>query len=192
MAAARSQVKQVQAAQMQREEALERLRGRKPPEKKIRLILDDAAAERYEAARSASFVAQAGSDDVAKRKAAKEEAEAEQGLIDGSLEFHLRSAGREAYEALLREHPPTDKSAEEREAVRLAQEELGVTDTAKLPFSLITFPPALVALSLVSPQLTAEDITELSKNTLSTGELGMLFQTSLLLHTQVRVAELEK
>lgn len=65
-------------------------------------------------------------------------------------EFTMRSIGRSAYEALRREHLPTDQQRDEAGlAARL------------LRFNVDTFPPALVAASCINPTMTVAAATEL-------------------------------
>src|SRR5712672_1186158 len=103
---------QIQARQSQRDAAMERLRGRKPAERRIFLIMDDDVSEAYEKARGENFVAQAGSDEVTKRAA--------------TVEFHFRATGRDAYEALVREHPPTQQDGEDLKRYKEVQRNLGI------------------------------------------------------------------
>lgn len=180
---------QLQARQSQRERALDKLRNRKPPEKKLWLILDDDVAEEHEKATSAKRFAEIGNDAVAKRRAAAALKTAEAKLEETSVLFHFRSAGRDAYEALVELHPPTDADQENQAK---ANEALGLPPTVRAQFSTKTFPAALIAMSLVEPELTTEDITELAKDKLSGGEFALFFQTAMELYSQAKVAELEK
>lgn len=67
-----------------------------------------------------------------------------------TAEFTMTSIGRSAYEALRREHLPTD---EQRNEAGLG--------ARLLRFNIDTFPPALVAASCTSPEMTGEEALEL-------------------------------
>jgi hypothetical protein len=183
--------RQVQSRQEQRDAALAKLRGRKPAERSFMLILDNDVAEEHERAKNGVFFAERAGSKEDLRAAQRKLTAAEAKLADASVEFVFRFRGRVAYEKLVTDHPPGDDDLTEEQRSSLNQQ-YGMPDSFRPPFNLKTFPPALIALSLESPELTEAELVELSETQLSSGEWGMFFQTALQLHTQARVAELEK
>ncbi len=98
--------------------------------------------------------------------------------------FVFKSIGRPKFDALLDLHPQT---AKQREELR----KQGVT--AEINYNADSFPQALVAASLIDPELAEEDVKDMFENEAwNSGELTGLFQTALLVNQQRRVVNLGK
>lgn len=101
--------------------------------------------------------------------------DARQAAADASFTITFRSIGREAYDVLLREHPPVATDP----------------DDANAPFHTETFAPALVQASAADPELTAEQVEQIWIDW-NTAEVMQLFAAALLVNTGRRTAELGK
>jgi hypothetical protein len=120
------------------------------------MVVDDDAAKGYELAERALTVAKAIGNDEAILAAQKTLAEAEQELRAGTVIFRLRAMPREgdgSFDVLKAEHPPNkDDHAK-------SQEDTG-DPKAKARWHPETFLPALVAASLVEPEVTVEQAAD--------------------------------
>lgn len=94
------------------------------------------------------------------------EQEAEQFMV----EFKFQDIGRKAYDALIRDNPP---STEEKEEYKAAGGE-GV-----LPYSFNTFPPRLLVECSVDPKIELEEAEEMFESW-AEGDLELLFNTALM------------
>lgn len=75
------------------------------------------------------------------------------------LTIKVRSIGQRAYDDLLAEHPPSRKQKDNGDS-----------------YNMDTFCPALIAASMVAPEITKEEATELwTSEAWSRGELSELF-----------------
>lgn len=94
-----------------------------------------------------------------------ERLEAARAAVDEStVEMKLVSIGRKAYDALEKEHPPTDEQREEFRADQIKQlmaegksQEEAEGQAGEPPYDADTFPVALIAACCVQPELTVED-----------------------------------
>lgn len=80
--------------------------------------------------------------------------EAEAAAEEASVEVLVRSIGRVAFERLTQEHPPTEEDHAELKKV------LG--ESAQAGFNFETFAPVLIAASTVVPEITAEEVAEIT------------------------------
>lgn len=100
-----------------------------------------------------------------------------------SVDFKFRSMKPREFDSLLDEHPPTK---EQKDAARKA-------GNAGLTFNPETYPPALVAASLIEPDLTVEDVTDMwTSGDWNHGELNVLFFSALDVNQNRRVVNLPK
>lgn len=102
---------------------------------------------------------------------ALDEAKAE--YEENSVVFRARALGRKHLDRLMAEHPPTDdQQAAFRELVRNAPM---AAKNGELPYNTDTFPPALLAASLVEPEFTLDEAQELwDSDTWSDAELATI------------------
>lgn len=153
---------------------------RKPPlERVVHVVLSDEAFRAHDEA--ANTLEQARL--VGKPTAGLEEAVAKAlaALEAETVTLRFRSIGRKAYDALLRQHPPTDEQKAE------AQKE----GTPEPPYDIDNFSVALVAASCVDPVLTVEQVRELTDEW-NTAEFVPCWMAALEVNTQRRVADLGK
>lgn len=167
--------------------------GKKLPTRKVIVPLDDeVAAEWQEAEGRLSLVKmrlEMGIENDDLKKTLVEEAAEAQAKVDeikGSMEenvavFVLRGLGRKKFDKLQNtpEYLPTD------EQIRIAKERNG--PNATLDWNPDTFPPVLLAKSLIEPELTEEQALELwNSDEWTQAELLNLLQNALELNTQIR------
>jgi hypothetical protein len=138
------------------------LRSRKKPTTtSVTIVLDPDLYDTYDAARRRRDQAQAQAaarPDDSEAAAQLWEAQDSFDKVERRLEeeealavFTFRSIGRKAYDDLVADHPPTKDQ-------RLKAKASGLGDIA---WNHDTFPPALVAASLVEPALDAEQMAAL-------------------------------
>lgn len=139
---------QERAAAAGDQDAIARLRAKKPIIRTVRVPLDPALADELQAAKLKLGNAEIHDDDqeAAVLRGVVDELEAAVAAASVTLKF--RSIGRVRYEALVREHPPI-----EAEQADYAERFEG----RKLIYSLETFPPALVAASSFDPEIPLAD-----------------------------------
>lgn len=152
---------------------------KKPVRRTVRICMDSELAERVqEVERELQFTrieADTNKEDaeIAARLAEQEARykEAVDAATERSVKFVFRSIGRKSFENILRAHPPTEeqkKQAEDRGE-----------DPNDLDWNPDTFPPALVAATLVEPDLTEEQVNEIfTSDDWSAAELSTLYQTA--------------
>jgi len=184
-------------------ETLDHLRSRKKPVLKTLWIpTDDEIASEYnrleQEVASAEMQAKVRSDD----KAASERAAAalmaladyEPVMRKNAIKFVFRSIGRKKFDALLAQHPATDK--DRADALGVKEEELAAGNDlseAELQWSPQTFPMALIAKSMVEPELTEAEILEwIDDDEWGTSEVMTMFTTALQANTTHQLITLGK
>lgn len=100
-------------------------------------------------------------------------------ITENTVIMKFRSIGRKAYEELVDEHPATPEQLKESES----------REDPPPPYNTDTFPRALIQLSCLDPELTAEDTDEIY-DTWNQGEVMELFMAALLVNTQRRTVDL--
>lgn len=109
--------------------------------------------------------------------------DAEKARDDATETFRFRALPMAEYRALIEEHPPSDDALAEAER----------TKTAPPDFDLSTFAPALVAASMIEPDLTGDEITEMwASPEWAYGDLMVLFATANALCGSSNVVALGK
>jgi hypothetical protein len=157
----------------------DRLRAKKPRQITVGVFLDEAPADRLEAAivRRAEAVAQhADPAYVAVIDQAISDARA--ALDEVTIWLTFRAIGRSAFGRLLAEHPAS-------------QDDIGAAQLAgrEMPeYSMTTFAPALIHASLVAPALEVADVEALYEDGSGWNEqeLGALFAAALAVNTRAR------
>lgn len=179
---------------MPRPATFDHLRSKKKPlVRTTYVVLDPDMVERFEEARTAVDVAQIRSNSDpkdAQRKldlqAAKDAFEAlrmELEETDAVVKVTFRGIGRKTYDDLIQDHPPT------LEQLAKAKKD-GHSDLA---FNLDTFPPAIVAASMVEPTLTLEQVQEIwDSDEWNQVELGELFNSAMQVNGTRRTVDLGK
>lgn len=118
-----------------------------------------------------------------------------QAVADASIEFVFRALPAKVYERLVRQHRPTDE--QKAAATELATDEgLPKAAAQKLVYNPDTFPPAIIAATLISPKMTVDEVIheiwghpedtdddgadreETPADAWNTTERGVLFQTA--------------
>jgi hypothetical protein len=95
----------------------------------------------------------------------------------------FRSIGHQAYDKLIRDHPPTAEQVAEVKA-------LGV---GELNFNADTFPPAVVSASLDEPKMTVAEVTELWESPdWNQAELSVLFSAAVEVNSRRETLDLGK
>ncbi len=125
----------VQAAQGQHDKAalLAKLKGKKPQTATYEVVLDPEPLAVLAEARRELDNAEAFDRDVDAARAAVKKAE--KAAADASVTLHLQAIPRHEYEALLLDHPPTDKQKADKQT-----------------YNVDTFMPALIAATVVDPE----------------------------------------
>jgi hypothetical protein len=90
--------------------------------------------------------------------------------------YKFQSIGSKRYDRLVSEHPPTE------EQIKQFGDEVA--------WNSETFPAALIAASMVSPVMTAEDLQVLIDEDLNSAELLTIFDAALTVNTMRRIYEL--
>lgn len=168
------------------------LKSRKKPNvKKVPIALDGEKADEfnnlrvaYDEAKQQSEYDLTNAENRAKANDLKAELDAlKVSMEDEVVEFTFRSIGRKAYEDLTNDSQPT------QEQVQKAKE-LGENN---LSWNPDTFPPALVAASLVDPDFSKQDIEEIwSDPDWNEAELMALFFAALEANQTRKVVDLGK
>lgn len=164
---------------------------KKPVTKTVLMVLDPTiggayleAKEAYEEAKTESDLH--GDDKSLKATAnrLKREFESAKDVVEeNSVEFVLRSLGRETVDRLMDENQATKKQIAEAEDKGLEPPN----------WNAETFPQALVAASLIEPEVTLEDIQEMwDSEDWNQAELMTLFFTALEVQQTRRVVDLKK
>lgn len=165
---------------------------KKPVVKKVEIALDGDRADEFNEARSSlERVTEALKDSPGSRalEAEKLELEAQVEKLRAEIEddvvvFAFRSVGRLKYEELLEECKPTQKQKDDA----LTQ---GLAEPA---WNDDTFPPALMAASIVEPEdMTAEDIYDIwDSEDWNQAELASLFLAAIQANAERKVLDLGK
>ena len=143
---------------------------------------DEADVTKLDEARAAAARARLLGDTAGAAKADEELARVTAEVRESGLEFVFRGIGRKPYEALLREHLPTDEQRADHEARKLQPPQWDVN----------TFPAALCHASAVDSELSAEDwVTDIFESEdWGPGELAALFNAALEANSDRRVVDL--
>lgn len=165
------------------------LAKKKPVTRTVTIVLDGELADRWNEAKAALDEAKAADDrastEVTRLKLADAEAALEElqpSVKDATIEMTLQSLGRRGYQGLIELHPPT-KVQKEKARKR------GNNDLDNNPDS---FPPALIAASLVDPKMTEEDVAELfASEQFNEIELAELYGAALMVNTTSKVIDLK-
>lgn len=164
---------------------------KKPATKTVLMVLDPELGGRYLDAEETLKEAKSKLDlwpDQKEHKAAFAKARREFDAIrteveENSAEFVLRALSRPMVDRLMDEHPATKKQVDEAE------------DEGKTPptWNGDTFPQALVAASLVEPEVTLEDVQGMwDSPDWNQAELMTLFMAALEVQQTRRVVDLKK
>lgn len=165
--------------------------SKKPNTRKLFLPLDSEIAERYDEVKNRRDVAKIRyearkdpqtAEEFAQAQAAFDQVEAD--LRENSVLFTFKAIGRKNYEKLVSKHPPTNKQKEEVE---------DAGGDPKLVFwNTDTFPPALIAASCVSPEMTPEQAKVLWEDdeNWNSAELSEIFNAALMANTTRKVTDL--
>jgi hypothetical protein len=164
---------------------------KKPVVKKVIIALDGEKADEYNEARSRyEELSEHLKDDPrnsilkADTAAAKESLDSLKEEIDGEyIEFIFRSVGRRRYEEIFEECPPTAK--QKQDAVKAGEDEP--------QWNPETFPPAIIAASVVEPEMTEEDVYDMwESEDWNQAELTSLFLAALTVNAERKVVDLGK
>lgn len=167
--------------------------SKKPITRTVWLCLDSELGDELSEAQQALSFAEidaerhADNPDVRRRlQEAKARAEkANKAASERSIKFVFRSIGRKKYEDIIFAHGPTD--AQKEQAADRGE------DPDNLMWDPDEFPPALIAASLVEPDLSAEQVMEIyNSEDWSPAELGVLFNTAQAAQSHASVVELGK
>lgn len=156
---------------LHRPATLDHLLKKDAVEQRVTIVTSAEAQERLESALAALDIS-----DEASLPAARDELEAARSAVDeATVTVRLRSMGRLAYERLLDAHPaPPEQIA--------AAKAKGETP---MPYNADTFPPALIAASMVEPELSEADARQLWDEW-NGGEASELFMAALTVNTSRR------
>jgi hypothetical protein len=163
---------------------------KKPMVKRVPIVLDPDAAEALEDAQSAYELAklrlEAAPKDGARLDdldhAANAVEEAKERAAAETVVFVFQAIGRIAWDELVTAHRPTDKQ-------RTDHRRTG--GQGELEWNPETFPPALVAASLVEPALSSDDVRALwDDSRWNLAELMALFTAAVAVNQQRRLVDL--
>jgi hypothetical protein len=161
------------AAQGQHDKAamLAKLKGKKPQSATYEVVLDPQPLQALADARSALDTAKVFDRDVEQAQAAVEQAEA--AAAEASATLHFQALPRHEYEALILEHPPTEKQKADNET-----------------YNVDTFMPALIAATVVDPESRLPLFDRVDIEALlaewNQGEVRAVWNTAVTVCTQVR------
>lgn len=155
------------------------LKKKQPMERTVSVVLSDDAATAWQDASAAVERARLTGKPTDDLEAAAAEARA--ALEAETVTLRFRSIGRKAYDALLRQHPPTEE--QKAEATK--------EGTPEPPYDIDSFAPALVAASCIEPMMTPEQVRELWDEW-NTAEILPCWMAALEVNTQRRVVDLGK
>lgn len=116
------------------------------------IVLDDDAADRFDAAKRELQLATIAKDPTRLRAAEAEHAAAEKLMRENAVQIKMRAVGGRRWRELKADHKPTEKQLEE-----VAKTHRGST----LEFNPDTFPPVGIAASCIDPEMTADQVAEL-------------------------------
>lgn len=110
---------------------------------------------------------------------------AKDAVLKNSIKFTFRAIGRKRYNALVNEHPPTEEQKQKATD--------NGDDPDDLEWDTDKFPPALMALSIVEPELTEAEVHELwDSDDWNAVELMNMFYTAYQVNTARGVVNLGK
>lgn len=164
---------------------------KKPVVKKVLIALDGEKADEFNEARARVEDLEQKSLDNPRDKTiqadlvgAKADYEALKETIgDDLVEFTFRSIGRRRYEEIFEECPATSK--QKQEAIKAGEEEP--------QWNPETFPPAIIAASIVEPEMTDDDVYDMWESTdWNQAELTSLFLAALTANAERKVVDLGK
>lgn len=164
---------------------------KKPVVKKVMIALDGEKADEFNEARTRMEDLEQRALDNPRDKniqadlvGAKDRYNELEAVIgDDLIEFTFRSVGRRRYEEIFEECPPTSK--QKQEAVKNGEEEP--------QWNPETFPPAIIAASIVEPEMTEEDVYDMWESTdWNQAELTSLFLAALTANAERKVVDLGK
>lgn len=132
--------------------------GKRPLRVSHEVVLDNELADQLVAARGRYELAEARFKAKPTDKAITEEFEAAQAAYDEArdaavdvvFEVVFEGMGRHRFDLLKRKHPPTDE--DKKMAARVG------VDEKQLEFSPTTFPPAVIAASMIAPEMTEDEV----------------------------------
>ena len=185
-------------------ETLDHLRSKKSPVSKTVYIAGDSdlAIDLNDMEREVSILelkvlrSPADSELAGQLSAKKEELEQlKTRMREASIKFRVQSIGRKKLEKLMSQHPPTETDIEQINKAKELAEAQGDDSmkNATLEWSPDTFPVALIAKSVVEPELTEQELTDwLGEDTWNQSEIQELFAAALEVNTTHRVVSLGK
>lgn len=164
---------------------------KKPIYRSVTIALDSEVADQFNAAKDKLDLAKARldvrpEDDQLMR--AVEDAEASYQAIKATMEenavvFKFRSIGRRKFEELVFQHQPTKEQLDDAKK----------NGNGPLQWNTDTFPPVLIAASLVSPEFTPEEVKDLwEDDDWSGSELAEIFFTALACNNERKIVDLGK
>ncbi len=107
-----------------------------------------------------------------------------------SVTFVFQALGREAFEELRGEHPPTKAQRDDYKAKALAMG-MAPYQAGELAHNPETFPPVLIAASCIEPVMTVEDAQGMwGADEFSNAELADLFSAALMVNQTSRRVDL--
>lgn len=168
------------------------LKKKKAPTRSVTLVLDPDVAEAWAEAESKLDAARSDLEQgfSAERQNAVDRAEEELEALrpeydEAAVELVVKGIGRPAWNALADEYSPTDK--QRREARKL------YGPMADQRYNPDTFPLALLAASLVEPEMTVEELNELfDSDGYNDAERNMLIAAAMEVNQTSRVMSLGK
>lgn len=177
--------------------SFDELKQKKPVRAELQIVLDGEVADRWAAAQNAVDAAKrrlevateearpTALQAVVEAEDALEELRPEAAAITRKMVF--QSIGRRKVEQLMTDHPATD--AQQRQERR----ENNGDPKARLIYNPDTYPPALVAATLVEPKLTYEEAVELFESeNITAAEWAQMFYTAQSLDLTSKVVSLGK
>lgn len=166
---------------------------KKPLTKAVRLAFDFELIENFEEARKEVKKATIGARANPTSQSIKAELEeanetlinAEAELKAESIEFKFRAVGRKSYERLISDHPLRE---ENHDIVRREGQ-----DPDTFPFDPESFPIALIAASMVEPEMSPEEAEAwLGEDNWSSSEVEALFTAAMEVNTSFKIINLGK
>lgn len=164
---------------------------KKPVSKKVYIALDSDKADAFNELASKFQEAQEEFDRNPSDKKTKQEFEKIKSEYDAALaeseefvvEFVVRSIGRDRFEEILNDNPPTEQ--QKNKAKKDGEEEPS--------WNPETFMPALMAASIVSPAITEEEMQEMwTSEDWNAAELFIIFAAALQVNQTRKVVNLGK
>ena len=164
---------------------------KKPVIKKVLIALDGEKADDFNEARSRLEDLEQQALDNPKDKDIQSDLieakdkfnELKETIDDDLIEFSFRSIGRRRYEEIFEECPPTTK--QKQEAAKNGEEEP--------QWNPETFPPAIIAASIVDPEMSEDDVYDMWESTdWNQAELTSLFLAALTANAERKVVDLGK